>query len=125
MKEQAKLAIKMFSKTKKYVADEYKHRKQANNLKNSAQEKDKRYKKPAEEKNLPETKTCYACGSKEHPIKSCKKNTNLFVTNNKWPEELKCFLENYGKISSIKTQRNRLLGRNEALVCYRTVEEEI
>ena len=37
-------------------------------------------------------------------------------------EELKYFLEEYGKISSIKTRRNRFLGRNEALVCYRTAE---
>ena len=36
---------------------------------------------------------------------------------------MKYFLEKYGKISSIKTRRNRFLGRNEALVCYRTVEE--
>ena len=36
---------------------------------------------------------------------------------------MKYFLEEYGKISSIKTQRNRFLGRNEALVCYKTAEE--
>ena len=56
-----------------------------------------------------------------------KKNTNLFATNEEWPEvsekQLKYFLEEYGKISSIKTQRNRFLGRNEALVCYKTAEE--
>ena len=54
-------------------------------------------------------------------------NTNLSVTNEEWPdiseEDLKYFLEEYGKISSIKTRRNRFLGRNEALVCYRTAEE--
>ena len=33
------------------------------------------------------------------------------------------FLEEYGKISSIKTRRNRLVERNQALVRYRTVEE--
>ena len=32
-------------------------------------------------------------------------------------------LEEYGKISSIKTQTNRSLGRSEALVCYKTAEE--
>ena len=80
-----------------------------------------------EEKQLQETKTCYAWGSKKHLIKLCKKNTNLFVTNEEWPdiseEELKYFLEEYGNISSIKTRRNRFLGRNEALVCYKTAEE--
>ena len=59
---------------------------------------------------------------KEH-----KKNTNLFVTNEEWPdiseEELKYFLEEYGKVNSIKTRRNRCLGRNEALVYYREAEE--
>ena len=49
-KEQAKLAIKMLNKTKQYVANEYRHRKQTNNLSNSTKEKDKRYKKPVEEK---------------------------------------------------------------------------
>ena len=48
--EQAKIAIKMLNKTNHYVANEYKHRNQINNLNNSAQEKDKRYKKPVEEK---------------------------------------------------------------------------
>ena len=38
-------------------------------------------------------------------------------------EELKYYLEEYGKVKSIKTRRSRYLGRNEALVCYRTVEE--
>ena len=79
--EQAKLTIKMLNKTKQYLANEYKHRKQTNSLNNSPEEKDKRYKKLVEEKQLQETKTCYACGSREHLIKSCKKNTNLFVTN--------------------------------------------
>ena len=64
-----------FNKTKQYVANEHKHRKQTNNLNNSTQEKDKRYKKTVEEKQLQETMTCYACGSKEHLIKSCKKKT--------------------------------------------------
>ena len=32
-KEQAKLEIKMLNKTKQYVANEYKYRKQTNNLK--------------------------------------------------------------------------------------------
>ena len=126
-KEQAKLTIKMLNKTKQYVANEQKHTKQTNNLNNNAKEKDKRYKKPVEEKQLQETKTCYACGSKEHLIKSCKKNTNLFVTNKEWPdiseEELKYFLEEYGKVNSIKTRRNRRLGRNEALVYDREAEE--
>ena len=36
--DQAKLAIKMLNKTKQYVANEYKRRKQANNLNNSTQE---------------------------------------------------------------------------------------
>ena len=85
-REQAKLAIKMPNKTKQYVANEYKHKKQTNNLNNNTKEKDKRYKKPVEEKQLQETKTCYACGSKEHLIKTCKKNTNLFVTNEEWPD---------------------------------------
>ena len=125
-KEQAKLAIKMLNKTKQYVANQYKHQ-QTDKLNNNTKEKDKRYKKPVEKKQLQETKTCYACGSKENLIKSCKKNTNLFVTNKEWPdisdEELKYCLEEYGKVNSIKTQRNRNLGRNESLVCYRTAEE--
>ena len=74
-KEQAKLAIKMLNKTNHYVANEYKHRNHTNNLNNSIQEKDKRYKKPVEEKQLHKIKTCCACGSKEHLIKSCKTNT--------------------------------------------------
>ena len=73
--EQAKLAIKMLNKTKQYLANEYKHRKQTNNLNNNTKGKDKRYEKPEEEKQLQESKTCYACGSKEHLIKLCKKNT--------------------------------------------------
>ena len=117
-KEQAKLAIKMLNKTKQYVANQYKHQ-QTDKLNNNTKEKDKRYKKPVEKKQLQETKTCYACGSKENLIKSCKKNTNLFVTNKEWPdisdEELKYCLEEYGKVNSIKTQRNRNLGRNESL----------
>ena len=36
---------------------------------------------------------------------------------------MKYYLEEYGKVKSIKTRRNRYLGRNEALVCYRTVEK--
>ena len=60
-----------------------------------------------EEKQLQETKTCYAHGSKEHLTKSWKKNTNLFATNEEWPdiseEELKYYLEEYGKVNSIKT----------------------
>ena len=50
------------------------------NLNNNTKEKEKRYKKPVEEKQLQETKTCYACGSKEHLIKSCKKNTKRTPT---------------------------------------------
>ena len=71
--DQAKLAIKMLNKIKQYIANEYKHRKQINNLNNSIQEQDKRYKETVEEKQLQETKTCYVCGSKEYLIKSCKK----------------------------------------------------
>ena len=71
----------MLNKTKQYAANEYEHRTQTNNLNNSKKEKDERYKKTVEEKQPQETKTCYACGSKEHLIKSCKKNTNLFVPN--------------------------------------------
>ena len=93
----------------------------------SIQEKDKSYMKTAEGKQLQETKTCHACGLKEHLIKSCKKKNSLFVTNEEWSdiseEELKYFLEEHGKISSIKTRRNEFLERNEALVCYRTAEE--
>ena len=98
--DQAKLAIKMLNKTKQSIANEYKHRKQTNNLNNSILEKDKRYKKTVEEKQLQKTKTWYVCGSKEHSIKSCKKKTNLFVTNEEWPdisgEQLKYFIEEYG-----------------------------
>ena len=47
--------------------------------------------------------------------KIVQNNSNLLFTNEQWPEiseeELKYFLEEYGKISSIKTQRNKLLGR--------------
>ena len=71
--DEAKLAIKMLNKIKQYIANEYKHRKQINNLNNSIQEQDKRYKETVEEKQLQETKTCYVCGSKEYLIKSCKK----------------------------------------------------
>ena len=39
--EQAILVIKMLSKTRHYVANEYKHRNQTNNLNNSTQEKGK------------------------------------------------------------------------------------
>ena len=49
--------------------------------------------------------TCYPCGTKEHLIKSSKKKTNLFVTNEEWSdiseEELKCLLEEYRKIRKI------------------------
>ena len=80
-----------------------------------------------EEKQLQETKTCYVCGSKQHLVKLCKKNTNLFVTNHEWSDisevELKYFLEEYRKVYSIKTRRNRYLGRDEALVCDRTAKE--
>ena len=57
--EQAKQAMKMLNKTKQYVANEYKHREQTSNLNNSTKQKDKRYNKPLEEKQLQETKTCY------------------------------------------------------------------
>ena len=40
----------MLNKTKQYVANEYKHKKQTNNLNNNTKEKDKRYKKLVEEK---------------------------------------------------------------------------
>ena len=97
----------MLHKTKQYIANEYKHKKQTHNVHNSMQEKDKSYKKTVEEKQSQETKTCYVCESKEHLIKSCKKKKNLFVTNEELPdiseEELKYFLEKYGIISSIKT----------------------
>ena len=36
---------------------------------------------------------------------------------------MKYLLYEYGKVNSIKTRRNRYLGRNKALVCYRTAEE--
>ena len=49
-KEQAKLAIKMLNQTNHYVAKEYKHRNQTNNLNNNTKVKDKWYKKPVEEK---------------------------------------------------------------------------
>ena len=39
--EQTKLAIKMLNKTK-YIASEYEHKKQTNNLNNSAKEKDQK-----------------------------------------------------------------------------------
>ena len=55
--EQAKLAIKMLNKTKQYVANEYKHRKQTKNLNYNTKEEDKRYKKSVEEKHLQETIT--------------------------------------------------------------------
>ena len=50
--------------------------------------------------------------NREHLIKWCKKNTSLFVTNQEWPEiaqeELKYYLEEYGKWNSLKTQRKEL-----------------
>ena len=46
-----------------------------------------------------------------------------FTTEDVSEEELKYFLEEYWKISIIKTRRNRFLVRNEALVCYRTAGE--
>ena len=86
------------------LANEYKHKNQTNNLSNYTQEKDKRYRKTVDEKQLQERRTCYACVSKEHLLKSSKRNANLFVTNEKWPdmseEELKYFLE-YGTISIV------------------------
>ena len=116
----------MLNKTKQYVANEYKYKKQTNNL-NNTQVKDEKYKKPVEEKQHQETSTCYAYGSKKHLIKSYKKNANLFVTNEEWPnileEEFKYCLEEYGKVNSVKTRRNRYLGRIEALVCYWTAAE--
>ena len=54
--EQAKLAIKMLNKTKQYVANKYKHMEQKNNLKKSIREKDKRYKKPVQKKQIQERK---------------------------------------------------------------------
>ena len=54
----------MLNKTKQYVANEYKYKKQTNNLNNNTQVKDKKYKKPVEEKQHQETSTCYAYGSK-------------------------------------------------------------
>ena len=117
----------MLKKTKQYIANEYKHRKQTHNLHNGIPEKDKSYKKTVEEKQLQEAKTGYACGSKKHLIKLCKKKNNLFDTNEEWPdiseEELKYFLEEYGKKSSIKTRKNRFVEMDESLVCYRTTEE--
>ena len=65
IEEQPKLAIKMLNNTSHYVAKEYNHRNQRNNLNNNRQEKDKRYIKPVGEKQLRETKTCYECGSKK------------------------------------------------------------
>ena len=62
--EQPKLAINILNKTKQYVENEYKHKKHTNNLNSSKKKKDKRYKMSAQEKKLQETKTCYACGSK-------------------------------------------------------------
>ena len=61
--------------------------------------------------------------------KSYKKYTNLLLTNEEWSEiseeKMKYFLEEYGKISSIKTLKNRLSRRNDALVCYRTTEDSM
>ena len=74
--KQAILAVKVLNKTKGHVGNEYKHMNQTNNLSNSAQEKDKRYTKTVEEKQLQKIKTCYVfgtCGSKKHLIKLCKK----------------------------------------------------
>ena len=56
--------------------------KQIKQINNSTQEKDKRYKKPAEEKQLQETKTCYTCGSKKHLIKSFKITATYFSQMN-------------------------------------------
>ena len=47
--EQAKPAINILIKTKHYVANKYKHRKQTYFLNNNTQEKDKRCKNPGEE----------------------------------------------------------------------------
>ena len=59
--------------------------------------------------------------------KTDKKNTNLFVTTEEWPdiseEQLKYFLEEYGKVNSIKNRRNRYLGRNETPASHRRAEE--
>ena len=69
----------------------------------------------------------YSLKGLRHLIKTYKKNTKLFVTNEEWRDisekELKYYLEEYGKVKSIETRRNRYLERNEALVCYSAVEE--
>ena len=92
-----------------YIANEYKHRKQINNLHNSIQEKSKRYKKTVEKKRIPGNKDLLRMWIKRTSNKIMQKETNLFVTNEEWPdiseEELRYFLEECGKISNIKTRR--------------------
>ena len=78
---------KILNKTSKCEENEYKHRNQPNNLNNTIQEKNEKYKTPVEGKQLQAKKTCYACGSHERLIKSCKKKKIAF-TNEEWPEIL-------------------------------------
>ena len=49
------------------------------------------------------------------------KNGQIYQKKSYYLEEY--YLEEYEKVNSIKTRRNRYLGRNKALVCQRTAEE--
>ena len=108
--EQANLAIKMLNKTNNQVANEYKHTNQTNNLNNIHRRKIKDTRKLLKKSNFRKQRHIYACESKEYLVNSYNESINPFVTNEEWlqisEEEFKYFLEEYGKISTIKTQRN-------------------
>ena len=69
---------------------------------------------------------CYACGSRDHKIKHCSKNCNIFVSyieeeylNEK---ELHDVAKEYGKKRKIKTDRYEL-EKKYAMICYAKEEE--
>ena len=53
--------------------------------------------------------------------KIMEKRPNLFFTNEEWPE----ISEEYGKISSIKTRRNRFFGKDEALGNFKVFYQNV
>ena len=73
-------------------------------------------------------KICYECESKNHEIKDCDSEKNIFIIDRASrqikKEELKYRLEEYGKIKCIKIRQDKY-GRleNVGMACFETKEE--
>ena len=94
----------------------------------TVQEKERKENKKTQEIKETNKKICYAYESDNHQIKDCDSWKIIFITDrvnrkiNK--KELKCRLEEYGKIKYIKIKQGKYIRLgNVGMVCFETKEE--